>query len=71
MSKSSADFLARQNVLPPILPPVPLVSSCDLLSHQRPIKPALGLLPPDRPDRVYTVKNEERLPIPCSSSPPC
>ena len=66
MSRASMAFLQRQRIFIPQIQHMPKFGACCLLSHQRPIKPARGLLGADHPDnRVITQREGDRVPYAC------
>ena len=67
MSRASMAFLQRQRVFIPVVQHMPKFAGCCLLSHKRPIRPAMGLVPADHPqDRMATQKEEDRVPYSCA-----
>lgn len=66
MSRSSMEFLKRQRVFEPIVQHMPKLAGCCLLSHKRPILPAVGLVGADHPqNRMVTQKEADRVPYVC------
>ena len=71
MSRASSDFLTRQRVFEPNVQHMPKLARCGLQSHQRPFKPARGLVGPDTVvNRVRTQKEEDRPALRCNNTLP-
>ena len=66
MSRASMSFLKRQRVFIPVVQHMPMFAGCCLLSHERPIRPAMGLVPADHPqNRMLTQKEEDSIAYSC------